>query len=110
MNFIQIFLFVNGFLDVCNVLSHFLFNISWYSCVFNEDVPTNYLIYAFIYGLLRLYDCVFNDRYILSILTYLFEVIYFYNHHNLTSFICFCILVILLYTNMGIELYLARNS
>lgn len=97
-NNITNFVILNGFLDILNALSQFLFCISWYNFVLT-DISTDFLYFVMLYGIVRVYEGVLDKGLYLSTATYILEVFYFYEVDINTSIICLLIALLLIFMN-----------
>ena len=93
--YMSILVTLNGGLDILNVFLHTIFGLSWYNFVIS-DPSADFLYFVFLYGSIRVYEGIQNKYYFLSMLTYILEVVYFFNISITTSMICLVISLILL--------------
>ena len=84
---IQTCIFINGIFDIYNVMIHYFFGISFYSFCFPNGVTKDYLYFAGLYGVIRIYESIHDNKreYVLTYTSYLMEYIYYYQTHFFTT-------------------------
>lgn len=102
-------IFINGLLDILNVFLEYTYNFSWYSlnC---QYISIDFLFFVFLYGSVRIFDSYqHHNNYTITILTYIMEIVYFYNNDVKVSLLCCVISLVLI--NYQIKLiYPGRHS
>ena len=75
---LQTWIFINGIFDVYNVMLHNFLGFSIYSFCFPNGVTYDYLYFSGLYGLVRIYESIYDRKkeYALTYITYLMEYVY----------------------------------